>query len=172
MTAQDYRLSEESRQRIVAARQKYPAGREASAVLAALHIVQEQFSYVPPEPLTEVAGLLGMLVSEVEQVVSFYVMYNLQPVGKFVVKVCDSISCYLRGSDGLIAQGQKKLGVALNETSADGQITLKKIECLAACGSAPCLQVNDEFMYNVTPEQFDQLLETLKASQENPLYIP
>lgn len=172
MTTQEYKLSEESVQKILTLRQRYPEGRSASAVLPSLHVVQEQFGYVPDAALAEVAQLLDMLVSEVDQVRSFYVMYFPQRVGKFVVKVCDSISCYLRGSDDLLAQGKKKLGVNLKETTPDGQITLMKIECLAACGSAPCIQVNDEYLYNVTTEQFAEMLETLQKADENPYFVP
>lgn len=170
ITTQEYKLSEETRQKITALKAEYPSTR--SALLPALHIVQAQFGFVPPAPMGEVAEILGILKGDVEQVVSFYRMYNQKPVGRFHVKVCDSIACYLRGSDELLEQGQKKLGTQLNETTADGQVTLSKIECLAACGAAPCLQVNDEYLYNVTPEQFDEVLEKLKSAKENPYYIP
>lgn len=165
-----YKLSETSRQRIFAIKQRYPSPK--SAILPALHVVQEQFGFIPAPPMIEVAELLEMLFSEVEQVVTFYRMYHQRPVGKFVVKVCDSISCYLRGSDELLVQGAKKLGVPIGGTTSDGQLTLAKIECLAACGSAPCLQVNDEFIYNVTPEQFDAILDELKTAKENPYFVP
>ena len=164
------KLSEARRQRIHDLLKQYPSSR--SALLPALHIVQEEFGYVPAGPMIEVAAMLDILPGDVEQVVTFYRMYNQHPVGRFQVKVCDSISCYLRGSDELLTQGRQKLGVGLNETTPDGQITLAKIECLAACGAAPCLQVNDEYLYNVTPEQFDEVLETLKTAQENPYFIP
>jgi len=166
---QVYTLNEESRLKIQAIKQLYPGAK--SAILPALHVVQAQFGFVPAPPMIEVAAILGMLYSEVEQVVTFYRMYNQQPVGKFVVKVCDSISCYLRGSDELLAQGEQKLGLHTGETTGDGQITLAKIECLAACGAAPCLQVNDEFVYNVTPEQFDAILDELKTAKTNPYYL-
>lgn len=166
---QQHKLSEASRQQIVSLKGQYPRSR--SAVLPALHVVQAEFGFIPAGPMTEVAEILEMLPGDVEQVVTFYRMYNQTPIGRFHVKICDSISCYLRGSDELIEQGRQKLGVDLNQTTPDGQITLAKIECLAACGAAPCLQVNDEYLYNVSPEQFDQMLETLKTAQENPYYI-
>lgn len=166
---QEHHLSEESRQQILALKQMYPGSR--SALLPALHVVQAQFGFIPADPMAELAEMLGILKGDVEQVVTFYRMYNQTPVGRFHVKVCDSISCYLRGSDELIEQGLQKLGTTLNETTSDGQLTLSKIECLAACGAAPCLQVNDEYLYNVTAEQFAQVLETLKTAKENPFYI-
>ena len=167
---QDFKLSEKSRQEIEALKGKYPSAR--SAVLPALHVVQAQFGYIPAEPMAELAEMLGILKGDVEQVVTFYRMYNQKPVGKFHVKICDSISCYLRGSDELIEHGLNRLGTKLNETTADGQVTLSKIECLAACGAAPCLQVNDEYLYNVQPEQLDEILDNLKTAKENPYFIP
>jgi NADH-quinone oxidoreductase subunit E len=167
---QDFKLSQASRQEIETLIQKYPSKR--SAILPALHIVQAQFGFVPAGPMAELAEMLGILQGEVEQVVTFYRMYNQLPVGKFHVKICDSISCYLRGSDQLIEHGLQKLGTKINETTADGQITVSKVECLAACGAGPCLQVNDEFLYNVQPEQLDEILDNLKTAKENPYFIP
>lgn len=165
----EYKLSEQRRERITALKKQYPSNR--SALLPALHIVQEEFGFVPAGPMAEVAEILEILPGDVEQVVTFYRMYNQAPVGRFHVKVCDSISCYLRGSDELIEQGLQKLGTRLNQVTPDGQITLSKIECLAACGAAPCLQVNDEYLYNVRPEEFDKVLDTLKTAKENPYYV-
>lgn len=170
VTPTEYKLSEARRQRILELKREYPSSR--SAVLPALHIVQEEFGFVPTGPMAEVAELLDMLPGDVEQVVTFYRMYNQAPVGRFHIKICDSISCYLRGADELIEQAKQRLGVELNQTTPDRQITLGKIECLAACGSAPCLQVNDEYLYNVTPEQLVEVLDRLKTAKENPYYIP
>lgn len=169
-TNSEYKLSEGSRQEIETLVKQYPSAR--SAILPALHIVQAQFGYVPSDAMAELADMLGILKGDVEQVVTFYRMYNQKPVGKFHVKICDSISCYLRGSDELIAHGLNRLGTKLNETTADGKVTISKIECLAACGSAPCLQVNDEYLYNVQPEQLDEILDTLKTAEKNPYFIP
>ena len=166
----EFKLSERTRQEIETLVKQYPSAR--SAILPALHIVQAQFGFIPAEPMAELAEILGILKGDVEQVVTFYRMYNQKPVGKYHVKVCDSISCYLRGSDELIEHGLNRLGTRLNETTADGQITISKIECLAACGAAPCLQVNDEYLYNVQPEQLDEILDTLKTAEKNPYFIP
>ena len=168
--AGEFSLNESSRQEIEALKKQYPSAR--SAILPALHVVQAQFGFIPAEPMGELAEILGILKGEVEQVVTFYRMYNQRPVGKFHVKICDSISCYLRGSDELLEHGLNRLGTKLNETTADGQITLSKIECLAACGAAPCLQVNDEYVYNVQPEQLDEILDNLKSAEKNPYFIP
>lgn len=167
---QEYKLSAAGRQRLLELKQEYPNSR--SALLPALHVVQQEFGFIPAGPMAEVAEILEILQGDVEQVVTFYRMYNQVPVGRFHVKICDSIACYLRGSDELIEQAQQKLGIALNQTTPDGQVTLAKIECLAACGSAPCLQVNDEYLYNLTPEKLDEVLDNLKTAKENPYYVP
>lgn len=165
---QTKKLSEQARQQIRALAARYPSSR--SAILPALHVVQEDLGYVTPEGMEAVAEILGMLQSEVEQVVTFYVMYHKEPTGRFVVKICDSIACYLRGSDELLAHAQQKLGVSLTQPTPDGRLMVQKIECLAACGAAPCIQVNDEYLYNVNLEQFNQILDELKVAQQNPFY--
>ncbi len=171
MTEQEtFKLNEAALQKIQGIKQLYPSPK--SAILPALHVVQEQFGFIPAPPMAELGEILGMLPGEVEQVVTFYRMYNQRPVGKYYVKVCDSISCFIRGSDDLLALGERKLGVAIGQTTPDGQITLGKIECLAACGSAPVVHVNDEFLYNVTPEQFEAMLDELRTAQENPYFVP
>lgn len=172
VAGENKKLSEESCKRILEYRKLFPEDHPDSAVLSALHIAQEQFGYVPEQARKEIAGLLDMQPGEVEQVMSFYRMYFNKPVGKYVVKVCDSISCYLRGSDELLELGAKKLGIKVGETTPDGQISLFKIECLASCGNGPCAQVNDEFVYDLTPENFEEMLEKLKTARENPFYIP
>src|SRR5256885_17087303 len=110
-----YVLSAAARQRIQELRDQYPSSR--SAILPALHGVQGEFGLIPAGPMVEVAEMLDILAGDVEQVVTFYRMYNQHPVGRFHIKICDSIACYLRGSDELIAQGKQKLGVGLNETT-------------------------------------------------------
>ncbi len=166
---QELELSQAGREQILALKREYPSSR--SAMLPALHVVQGEFGFIPAGPMVEVAEILEVLQGEVEQVVTFYRMYNQLPVGRFHVKICDSISCYLRGSDELLEQAQTKLGLSLNQTTSDGQITLAKIECLAACGAAPCLQVNDEYLYNVTGEHLNEILDNLKTAKENPYYV-
>jgi NADH-quinone oxidoreductase subunit E len=172
ITEQQHTLSDATKRKILELKTHYPAGKSASAVLPALHLVQQDYGYLPVDTVPQVAVLLEMLVSEVEQVISFYRMYFTRPVGQYVVKVCDSISCYLRGSDELLEKGKEKLGIGLNETTPDGKVTLMKIECLAACSAAPCAQVNDEYVYNLTTEQFLELLDELKRVEENPYYVP
>jgi NADH:ubiquinone oxidoreductase subunit E len=129
-----------------------------------LHLAQEAEGYVTPRGVEAVAEALGLRVDEVDSVVSFYSMFFKRPVGRSVIKVCTSISCYLRGSDALVAHFERSLGIRRGETTADGAVTLLPTECLAACGGACALQVNDEIVEQVTPESADTLIARLRAS--------
>ena len=139
---------------------RYP--KPKSAILMALHRVQEELGWVPPEAQAEVAEIFDMPAADVQSIVTFYYMYHRKPVGRYVVKVCRSISCWLRGSTELIEHLERKLEVKLGETTKDGTFTLIGGECLAACTGAPCLQVNDRFFENAAHDQVDELLERLR----------
>lgn len=143
---------------------KYPPERKQSAVLIALRLVQEQNGGELTEPLMDViAEYLQMPKIAVYEVATFYSMYNLKPVGKHKVAVCNSISCMLMGSQKIIDHLQKRFGnVPLGEPSVDGKFTLKPAECLAACGGAPMMQIDDRDYYeNLTIEKVDQILDGL-----------
>lgn len=142
---------------------RYPVAR--SGMLPCLHRIQEVEGYVTPEGIAAVAEAVGAKLDEVESVVTFYSMYNRKPVGKNVIKVCTSISCYLMGCDDVLAHLEKRLGISRGQTTPDGRYTLQGVECLAACGLAPALQVNDEFVENVTPRVADALLERLEHGE-------
>lgn len=131
-------------------------------MLPALHIAQEEEGYITPEGVAAVAEALDVRPDEVDMVVSFYSMYFRKPVGRYVIKVCTSISCYLRGCDDLLAHLEERLGIKRGETTPDGALTLLPIECLASCGTAPVLQVNNEFVENVTLADADALVERLR----------
>ena len=154
-------ITEEARDQMRAIVKRYPDPR--SGMLPCLHVAQEAEGYVTPEGVAAVAEVTGAKVDEVESVVTFYAMYHTRPVGKHVIKVCTSISCYLRGCDHLMSHLEHQLGIKRGETTPDGEFTLQPIECLAACGMAPVLQVNDEFVENVTTERADALLKQLRA---------
>lgn len=154
-------ISEAAKARIRAAVERYPVAR--SAMLPALRICQEDEGYITPDGLRTTAALIGVKEDEVEMVATFYSMYFHKPMGQKVVKVCTSISCYLRGCDGLLTQLEQGLGVKRGGTKADGQFTLLGVECLASCGTAPVLQINDEFEENVTPERAQQLITAWQA---------
>jgi len=144
---------------------QYP--KPKSAILTALHRIQDEFGWCPPEAQQEVAELFDMEPGDVQSLVTFYYMYHRQPVGEYVLKVCRSISCWLRGSSELIEHLEKKLDVKLGGTTADGKFTLIGGECLAACTGAPCLQVNDRFHENCTPPEADKLLDRLRAGDQH-----
>ncbi len=158
-------ISEQTKQRMCDLASRYPVAR--SAVMPALHLVQQEEGYITSEGLQAVADAVGMTVDAVESVATFYTMYQQHPQGKHVVHVCTSISCYLRNCDALVEHLEKRLGIKRGETTPDGNVTLLTAECLASCGTAPVLQVNGEFVENVTLEKADALIrdwnETARA---------
>lgn len=142
---------------------EYPTAQ--SGMLRCLHLAQETEGYITPDGMRAVAEATGARLDEVESVITFYSMFHREPVGAHVITVCTSISCYLRGCDDVLAHLEARLGVRRGETTADGKYTLKTIECLAACGMAPALQVNDEFVENVTTASADALLARLERGE-------
>lgn len=153
-------ISELAKQRMRDLAARYPVAR--SAVMPSLYIAQQEEGYITPIGLQTIAEILNMTVDDVESVATFYTMYHQQPAGKKVIKVCTSISCYLRNCDALVDRLEQCLGIKRGETSADGDFTLMTTECLASCGTAPVLQVNNEFVENVAPEMADELVEIWK----------
>ena len=150
-------ISEQAKQRMRDLAARYPVAR--SAVMPALYIAQQEAGYITQEALHAVAETIGLTVDDVESVATFYTMYYQQPPGKKIIKICTSISCYLRGCDALVSHLEQRLGLKCGETSADGNYTLMTAECLASCGTAPVLQVNDEFVENITLEMADALTD-------------
>lgn len=152
-------ISEQAKQRMRDLAGRYPVAR--SAVMPSLYIAQQEEGYITQEGLQAVAEAIGMTVADVESVATFYTMYLQQPPGKKVIKVCNSISCYLRNCDTLIEHLEQRLGIKRGKTTPDGNYTLETVECLASCSSAPALQVNGEFVENVSLEVADALLDKL-----------
>jgi NADH-quinone oxidoreductase E subunit len=150
-------ISEQAKQRMRDLAVRYPVAR--SAVMPALYIAQQEEGYITQDALEAVAETIGLTVDDVESIATFYTMYYQQPPGKKIIKVCTSISCYLRNCDALVSHLEKRLGIKRGETSVDGNYTLITVECLASCGTAPVLQVNDEFVENVTLEMADVLVD-------------
>lgn len=142
---------------------RYPEPR--SGTLLCLHLAQEQEGYITPAGIAAVAEVTGSKRDEIESVVTFYSMYFREPPGRYVVNVCTSISCYLGGCDHVLAHLEERLGVRRGETRADGRYTLRGVECLAACGMAPVLQVNGEFVEHVTTEAADALVDRLERGE-------
>ena len=138
---------------------KYPRSR--SAVLPLLYVAQREFGYVSKDAEELVARLLELPPADVAGVVSFYTMFYREPVGKYVVQVCRTISCALMGGDDLAGHLKQKLGIEFGETTPDGRFTLKNVECLASCGTAPVAQINDDYHENLTIEKLDRILDAL-----------
>jgi NADH-quinone oxidoreductase subunit E len=160
-------LSEEAREKINRWLQKYPPEQQRSGTLYALRVVQEENGGYLTEPLmTAVARYLDIPAISVYEVATFYSMYDLSKVGKNKIKVCASISCMLRGSDKIINHLRDRLGTNVGETTPDGLFTLKAVECLAACGNAPVMQINDrDYIENLTPEKVDIILDELQVRE-------
>ncbi|GAC1512793.1 MAG: hypothetical protein NVS2B12_30230 [Ktedonobacteraceae bacterium] len=152
-------ISEQARQRMRDLAARYPVAR--SAVMPSLHIAQQEEGYITAEGLKAVAEAIDMTVDDVESIATFYTMYYQRPQGKKVIKICNSISCYLRNGDALIGHFEGRLDIKRGETTPDGNYTLLTAECIASCSSAPALQVNDEFVENVTFDVADSLLDSL-----------
>jgi NADH-quinone oxidoreductase subunit E len=144
--------------------QRYPEGKQKSAVIPVLHLAQEQFGWLSAETMDYVAGLLQLEPIEVYEVATFYSMYHLKPVGKYVFEVCQTGPCMLRGSDDIIAYIGQKLGIKVGETTADGLFTLKVVECLGACGYAPMMQLGKHFREHLTPERVDAIIEECRKN--------
>jgi NADH-quinone oxidoreductase E subunit len=143
---------------------RYPADRRRSAILAALYFVQEQQGYITANAARHVAEAIGVSSAEVDDVVSYYVMFFRQPTGKYVLQVCRTLSCALNGAERLIDTIEEKLGIKVGETDPSGMFTLMEFECLGACDRAPVVMVNNEHWHErQTPETVAQLLDGLRS---------
>ena len=143
----------------------YPEGKQKSALLPVLHLAQEEFGgWLSSTTMDYVASLLNIDPIEVYEVATFYSMYNLKPVGKFLFEVCQTGPCMLNGSDDIIKYIGEKLSIKPGQTSADGLFTLKTVECLGACGYAPMMQLGKFYQENLTKEKVDILLDELRAA--------
>jgi NADH-quinone oxidoreductase E subunit len=137
----------------------YPIKR--SAILPALFIAQDEHGYVTDEDVKYLARRLDMRVNEVEEIVTFYSMYSREPVGKYKLQVCRTISCMLLGAPQITEHLCKKLGVEVGETTADGKFTVQEVECLGYCDLAPVLQVNFDYHEQITPERAGEIVDQL-----------
>jgi NADH-quinone oxidoreductase subunit E len=157
-------LSEHAREEIDQWIEKFPAGRQRSAVIAALHIVQhENEGYLTPELMNAVAAYLDMAEVQVYEVATFYSMFETEKVGRNCVAVCTNICCMVRGSEKIVQHIETKYGIKEGESTEDGRIFLKKEEeCLAACTGAPMMMVNHRYYEDLTPEKVDEILDGLE----------
>ena len=139
---------------------RYPVAR--SAVLPVLWIAQREWGWLPTAALKLVAESVGLPEAEVYGIATFYTMFNMKPVGRHHLQVCMTLSCSLMGADRLFKHLEKKLGIGHGETTPDGRFTLRRVECLAACGGGPCMQVGFDYHENLDDKKVDALLEKLK----------
>ena len=151
---------EKAKAEVAEALSRYPVKR--SAVLPVLWIAQREWGWLPPAALRLVADAVGLPEAEVFGIATFYTMFNMRPVGRHHLQVCMTLSCSLMGSDRLFKHLETKLGVGHGETTPDGRFTLRRVECLAACGAGPCMQVGFDYHENLDEKKTDALLETLK----------
>ena len=145
--------------------QRYPEGKQKSAVIPVLHLAQEEFGgWLSAETMDYVASVLNLQPIEVYEVATFYSMYNLKPVGRYLFEVCQTGPCMLNGSDNIIKYIFEKLGIKPGETTSDGMFTLKTVECLGACGYAPMMQLGKNYREHLTKEKVDAIIEECRKS--------
>lgn len=150
---------------------RYPEGKHKSALIPILHIAQAEFDgWLSPQTMDYVASILKIKPIEVYEVASFYSMFNLKPVGKCVLDICRTSSCWVRGAEDLVNHLEKKLGIKAGETTKDGMFTIKMVECLGSCGSAPMLQCGASYHENLTTEKVDALLEDYRKQGKQRSY--
>ncbi|MEK6716499.1 MAG: NADH-quinone oxidoreductase subunit NuoE [candidate division NC10 bacterium] len=153
-------ISVETKKRLDELVKRYPEKR--SALIPILHDVQAEVGYLSPEAIAWVAAYLTLSPADVMSVASFYDMLHLEPVGKHMIYVCHNLTCSLLGAERLIRNLEDRLGIRMGETTPDGLISLKRMECLASCGTAPAIQIDGVFYERVTPHKLDELLEKLR----------
>jgi NADH-quinone oxidoreductase subunit E len=151
---------------------RYPEGRQKSALLPVLHLAQAEFDGWLSAPVMDyVAAILKIKPIEVYEVATFYSMFNTEPVGKCLLEVCHTGPCWLRGADDIVEHLEQKLGIKVGETTADGKFTLKRVECLGSCGTAPMLQCGGEYFENLTNDKVDALVERFAKADKRRTYM-
>jgi NADH-quinone oxidoreductase subunit E len=149
---------------------RYPEGKQKSALLPVLHLAQMEFGgWLSPEAMDYVASLLDIKPIEVYEVATFYTMYHMKPVGNCVLEVCRTGPCWLRGAEDIVEHIEKKLGIKDGETTKDGMFTLKTVECLASCGTAPMMQVGETYYENLDCNAVDSILDNFRKTVTEPI---
>ncbi|WP_306521432.1 NADH-quinone oxidoreductase subunit NuoE [Gemmatimonas sp.] len=142
-------------------KERYPEGFEGSLTIPCLRRIQEERGYIADSDIDELVAYLGVPRTQVDEVLGFYTMFTREPLGRHHLQVCHNVSCSMRGADGLIAYLCGRLGIQPGETTPDGTFTISTAECLASCGTAPMMIVNETYHENLTPAKVDALLEEL-----------
>lgn len=160
---------------------RYPEGRERSAIMPLLDLAQRQVAeeglkanppfggWIPRAAMDEIARIVGEPAIKVYEVATFYSMYNIEPVGKYLVQMCTTTPCMLSGSDDIVKACHNRLGIHAGETTADGKFTLIEVECLGACVNAPMVQINDDFYEDLTANRMTEILDLLANDKEVPM---
>ncbi len=170
-TRQSLAFSNEAMKEVKELLSHYPSDKSKSALIPILHIAQSEFDgWLSPEAMDYVASLLNISSIEVFEVASFYTMFNLKPVGNCLLEVCQTSSCWLKGSDNALKYLEQKLGIKPGETTADGFFTLKTVECLGSCGTAPMMQCGAAFHENLNEDKLDEIIETYQAKGKRTFY--
>jgi len=145
--------------------ERYPQGRQKSALIPVLHLAQQEFGGWLDVPVMDyVASLLSLEPIEVYEVATFYSMFNLKPVGRYMFEVCQTGPCMINGSDDIVAYIEEKLGIKPGQTTSDGMFTLKTVECLGACGYAPMMQLGKHYKEHLTRQKVDQIIEECRRN--------
>jgi NADH-quinone oxidoreductase subunit E len=140
---------------------RYPAGFEGSLTIPCLHRIQQERGYIADQDIDELVAYLQVPRTQVDEVLAFYTMFTRKPIGRHHLQVCHTLPCALRGGESLVRYLSESLGIAPGETTPDGRFTLSTAECLASCGTAPMMRVNDRYCEQLTPAAVDALLEEL-----------
>src|SRR5436190_6639655 len=168
----EIKFSEKSMEYVQRMIKRYPEGKHKSALIPILHVAQAEFDgWLSVEVMDYVASILKIQSVEVYEVASFYSMFNLKPIGKCHLEICRTSSCWLRGAEELIDNLEKKLNIKVGETTPDGIFTLKTVECLGSCGTAPMMQVGTDFYEDLTFEKTDALLDQFKREGKRRTYL-
>jgi NADH-quinone oxidoreductase subunit E len=151
---------------------RYPEGHHKSALLPLLHIAQaDSDGWLSVPVMDKVAEILNIQPIEVYEVASFYTMFHLEPIGKCLIEVCRTSSCWLRGANDIVTFLEHRLGIKEGETTPDGKFTLRTVECLGSCGTAPMLQIGEKYHENLTLEKVDQILEECRGMEKHSAYL-
>ena len=171
-TTTEIKFSDSALQQVQEILNQYPAEKSKSALLPLLHLAQAEFDGWLSAPVMDyVASILNIQPIEVYEVASFYSMFNLQPVGKYLIEVCQTSSCWMNGSEDIVRYLERTIHAETGQISADGMFQIKTVECLGSCGTAPMFQIGDKYYENLTFEKIDTILEDLRKENKRSKYV-
>jgi len=156
----EHKLSQQLKDKLTELATQFPD--KNSVIIPALHVIQDEYGWVSPEAIRELAELFNIATNKVFGVASFYTMFNKKPVGKYHIQICRNVACSLRGSKQILDHVTKELGIEPGEVTKDGKYSITTVECLGSCGSAPVMMINDTYYENLTEEKVDQIIKSLE----------